>query len=125
LANEHALTLKEVPITIEYNDAPKRSVISHGITVLNGILNLAGQYRPLLFFSLLGTLMLLVGFAFGLNVVEILRTKQTLATGSALLSAIFSIVGVIFFSTGIILHSIRALLINFLGSGRLDNIIKG
>ncbi len=50
-----ALRLAEVPITIQYRDRPKRNALSHGIMVLNGLLRLMGQYRPLLFFGVLGS----------------------------------------------------------------------
>jgi len=54
IAKEHHWRIVDVPIIIQYKDKPKRSVIMQGITVLNGILQFAGQYRPLLFFGVGG-----------------------------------------------------------------------
>jgi len=112
IAGEHNLKLVEVPITIYYHDAPKRSVWAHGLAVLNGVMRLAGQYRPLLFFGLTGLGMLLIGIIWGMWVVNIFRTTQELAIGYALISVLLFIIGNIVLSTGIILHSIRGLLIN-------------
>jgi glycosyltransferase involved in cell wall biosynthesis len=116
IAREQKLKLVEVPITIQYPDKPKRSVISHGLMVLNGILRLVGQYRPLLFFGVTGLILMLVGTAWGAWVVDIYSRSRTLAIGYALISVILVIIGSISFSTGIILHSTRALLLDLFRS---------
>jgi hypothetical protein len=110
LAQEHGLRVVEVPVTIRYSDPPKRSVLMHGMRVLNGVLRLAGQYRPLLFFGVPGAVILALGALLGLRVVEIFSRTGQLAVGSALLSVLLSMIGMILFSTGFTLHSIRALL---------------
>lgn len=111
LAHERDLRVIEVPITIRYDDQPKRSAVTHGLGVLNGLLRLVGQYRPLLFLGLPGLLVLLGGLAFGGWVVLIYRRSQTLAVGYALISVLLSILGSLSLFAGIILHSIRALLL--------------
>ena len=111
LASELQLRVKEVPITIRYDDEPKRPVVQHGFIVLNGILRLIGQYRPLLFFGVTGVLMMAVGAAWGIKVVDIYSKTQDLAVGYALISVFLVIIGSISFSTGIILHSVRGLLL--------------
>ena len=55
IAREQGLRMAEVPITIRYPDKPKRPVLSHGMMVLNGLLRIVGQYRPLLFFGFRGS----------------------------------------------------------------------
>ncbi len=110
IAKEYNLTITEVPITILYNDKPKRPVISQGRMVLNGILHLVGQYRPLLFFGLTGVFLLICGVIWGIVVVERYRLTQQLAVGYTLISLMLSMIGMILFSTGIILHSVRGLL---------------
>jgi glycosyltransferase involved in cell wall biosynthesis len=116
LAKEHDLRLCEVPITICYHDPPKRSVIRHGLMVLNGILRLTGQYRPLLFFGLPGLLAMLGGLGLGLWVTETYKQSLNLAVGYALISVLLFITGSISLSTGVILHSVRALLIEYLNT---------
>ncbi len=111
IAHEAGLRIVEVPITIRYTDKPKRPVMAQGLVVLNGILRLVGQYRPLLFFGVPGAVLLLVGLFFGLWVVDIYGHYHELAVGYAMISVLLSIFGMLLMSTGIILHSVRALLI--------------
>ena len=118
LAHEHRLSVVEVPVTILYPDPPKRSIFIHGFHVLNGVLRLIGQHRPLLYFGSTGGLLLLTGIVLGLWVFYIFRTTHELAVGSALLSILISMVGTIMLSTGISLHSIRALLTNLILMGK-------
>ncbi|NJK78798.1 MAG: glycosyltransferase family 2 protein [Chloroflexaceae bacterium] len=114
LARDYNLRVIEVPITILYHEKPKRHVVAHGMKVLNGMLQLIGQYRPLLFFGVPGLLVLVVGLLWGLWVVDIYSRTLQLATGYALISAILVIVGTLSLFTGIMLHSIRAMILEAL-----------
>ncbi len=116
LAQDLGLRLKEVPITIRYTDKPKRSVVSHGLTVLNGILQLVGQHRPLLFFGVPGLLALLTGIVWGGVVVRIYSVSGQLAVGYALISVLLTILGSLGLFAGIILHSVRGLILDYLRS---------
>lgn len=120
LAKEHKLQMVEIPITIDYLDPPKRSVLAHGLMVLTGILRLVGQYRPLLFFGVPGLVLLLVGLGWGLVVVDAYFRLQTLASGYALLAVLFCLLGVLSLFSAVILHSVRGLLIDLVrpGSGK-------
>jgi hypothetical protein len=112
IAHENHLRLIEVPITIRYPDKPKRPVVSHGLSVLNGLLRIAGQYRPLLFFGLPGAILLIVGLVWGLRVVDIYGRTRQLAVGYAMISVLLTIIGMLGLSTGVTLHSIRGLLLD-------------
>ncbi len=114
LAQEHNLRLKEVPIHAIYKEPPKRNPVPQALHVINGIFTLAGQYRPLLFFGASGFILLLVGIGWGIDVVGRYSHTGRLAVGYAMICVLLSIVGMIMLSTGIILHSIRGLLINLL-----------
>lgn len=114
LAQEHGLRVKEVSATIRYSDPPKRSVLLHGLQVLNGVLRLVGQHRPLVYFGTSGGIFLLIGIGWGIRVVDIFRRTSQLAVGYALISVLFSMIGMIMISTGFTLHSIRALLLDLL-----------
>lgn len=122
LAQEHQLKMTEVPITILYHDKPKRSVIGQGLAVLNGVLRLVGQYRPLLFFGVPSILVLLAGLIWGLRVVDIYVGLQTLPIGYALISVLLSIIGVLGLFTGFILHSVRGLLLDMLRFKNQQNL---
>lgn len=116
LANQHGLRVVEVPIVIRYPDQPKRSVVRHGLIVLNGVLRLTGQYRPLLFFGVPGLIILLTGLLLGGGVVNIYHRTHQLAVGFAILSTLLSMAGMIALSTAVTLHSVRGLLYDLLHS---------
>src|SRR3990172_1144674 len=61
LAQEHGWKVLEVPVGMTYAEGSKRNPITHGMGVVDGILRLAGQSRPLLFFGVLGVMMLVAG----------------------------------------------------------------
>lgn len=116
IAHEMGLRVQEVPITIRYTDKPKRPAVQQGLAVLNGILRLMGQYRPLLFFGLPGLIMLVIGVVWGLVVVDTYARTGQLAAGYALISVLLSVAGLVVFSTGITLHSVRGLLYDLLST---------
>ncbi len=111
LAREHGLRVVEIPITCSYEDPPKRNPVAHGLQVLNGMIRLVGQHRPLLFFGVPGLAGLLFGLLWGLLVVDIYSRTQVLAFGYSLIAVLFTLAGVLTMLTGIILHSIRGLLV--------------
>jgi len=113
LAGELGLRVAEVPITADYVDKPKRPVVAHGLMVLNGMLRLVGQYRPLFFFGLAGVFLLLVGVGWGWWVVVVYSRTQQLAIGYALISVLLTVLGSLSLFSGIMLHSVRALLMEF------------
>ncbi len=110
LAKDHKLRVLEVPITVRYVDKPKRNVLHHGMIVLNGILRLVAQHRPLLFFAVPGVVILLIGLVLGGWVVYTYNLHQALAVGTALIVVLLVLVGVFLLFTGIVLHSLRVLL---------------
>ena len=107
IAHELRLSLVEVPITIRYQDKPKRSAWSQGMSIIHEMLKLTGQYRPLLSIGLPGLIMLLIGISLGLFVVERFDQEHVLAVGHAMACMLISIAGLITLFTGVILHSIR------------------
>lgn len=114
LARDYRFRVTEVPITIRYEDKPKRSVIVHGLKVLNGVLALIGQHRPFLFFAIPGFLLLSLGALIGLWVIHTYTVNQELAIGTALLAILFCMIGCLSLFTAIILHSLRGFVLNFL-----------
>ncbi|MEW6578501.1 MAG: glycosyltransferase family 2 protein [Chloroflexota bacterium] len=110
LAQQHGLSIQEVPVSVTYAERPKRNPFGHGFQVVNGILVLVSQHRPLIFFGVPGLLILALGLALGVIVVDRYNDYQTLAVGTALISILLAIIGIQTLFTGIILHSIRALL---------------
>lgn len=115
LAGELGLRVAEVPITADYVDKPKRPVVAHGLMVLNGMLHLVGQYRPLLFFGVPGLVVLLAGLVWGALVIDLYRVHGGLAIGYAMISVLLTILGAMTLTTALILHSMRGLLLELLG----------
>ena len=113
LAQEHGWKVLEVPVGMTYAEGPKRNPVTHGMGVVDGILRLAGQSRPLLFFGIPGVVMLLAGVGLGWEVVAIYTARQELAVGYALITVLLSVLGTLSLFTGIMLYSIRGLFIQF------------
>ena len=110
LVQQHKLRVTEVAVSMTYDEGPKRNPVTHGMQVLNGIIALVSQHRPLFFFGLAGVLILSIGLGLGVIVVDRYNTFQTLAVGYALISIVLAIIGIQTLFTGIILHSLRAFL---------------
>lgn len=113
LAREYKLKVVEVPISADYRDEPKRSVFTHGLMVLHGVLNLVSLYRPSLYFGIVSSLALLTGTSFVLIVINWLLETGQLAISHTSLRVLLYVIGVILITTGILLNSIRAILMNF------------
>ncbi len=109
LASEQDLKILDVPVTIQYFDKEKRSAWRQGASVLNGILSLTSQYRPLLFFSVPGLVSLSAGVIWGVIVINRFIRFGQLAVGYAMICVLLCLIGLNLFSTGITLHAIRAL----------------
>jgi glycosyltransferase involved in cell wall biosynthesis len=110
LAREHSLRVAEVPIKVLYAEPAKRNPFKHGAQVVTGIVNLVGQSRPLIYFSFAGLPLLIMGSLMGMYVIDIFSRTGVLAMGYALITVLFSIVGMLLLFTGVILHSTRGML---------------
>jgi glycosyltransferase involved in cell wall biosynthesis len=121
LAHEYGLKVMEVPISVRYTDRSKRSVWQQGLVVFNGVVKLTGQYRPLFFFGVPGMLLLLFGIGAGFWVAERFLEVRQIAIGTALLSLLASMFGLVMLSTGFTLHSVRGLLLDMLRHHLRDN----
>lgn len=107
------LIIAEVPITVHYQLRVKRNPVFQGFTVLDAILRLIAQHRPLLFFSVPGLIVLVAGLALGTYVVRIYEATTTLAVGYAMITVLLAVVGMLSTFVGIMLHTMRALLSEF------------
>ena len=106
-AADKKLRISEVPISNIYTkDGSTLNPIRHGIDVLSRIIAMISQRRPLLFFGLAGGILLVVGLIIGITVINIATTQGELAMGSAVLTALFIIAGILSIFTGIILNAL-------------------
>lgn len=113
LVQKHRLTVEEVPVQMTYEEKSKRNPFRHGLQVLNGIMTLVGQHRPLFFFGTPGAFLILLGLIMGGIVVQRYDQYQTLAVGYALISVVLFLIGIQALFTGVILHTIRAFLTDY------------
>ncbi len=110
VVHKAGLHVIEVPISVVYEEPPKRNPVMHGLQVIRGITNLVSRYRPLFFFGGGGLIILLVGLIWGWYVVDIYIRVRTLAVGYALISALLTIIGSSSLFTGLMLHSVIGLM---------------
>jgi len=108
LIKQHHLTVREVAIEVNYDEKPKRNPVRQGFQVLNGILRMIGQNRPLFFFGVPGLICLVTGLVLGILVRDSYYRYLQLAVGTAMIAITLINIGILAVFTGIILHTIRA-----------------
>jgi glycosyltransferase involved in cell wall biosynthesis len=114
-AARKGLKVTEVPISVTYTkDGSTMNPVKHGLGVMNRIMVMISERRPLLVFGVCGGIFIVFGLAVGVLVVQILQDQQVLQVGSALVSMTLITVGVLFISTGIIL----SVLVRRIGNSR-------
>jgi glycosyltransferase involved in cell wall biosynthesis len=101
------LKITEVPISNIYTaDGSTLNPLRHGVGVLNRIIAMISERNPLLFFGLVGGIFLVAGLIIGIRVLNIYAMNRVIATGSAVLTALFIITGILSVFTGIILNAL-------------------
>ena len=102
------LLLKEIPV--EYRDRPAGSVsklntFSDGFKVLKTIARLFKEYKPSIFFSLIGILFLIISVCFGIPVfAEYFKTGLVPRVPTLIFSGFMLMISILMFVCGIILE---------------------
>ncbi len=109
LVEDADLTVTEAPISVSYLDGPKRNPVVHGLQVIDALLSLVARRRPLLFFSLPGMLLGGLGIAIGARVFTVVNNTGELLIGSAILTTLLLIGGLLLSVSGVMLHSVQHL----------------
>lgn len=105
------LRIKEIPIKVRYDvDGSTYNPVSHGLDVLNSIMGLISQKRPLLFFGLPGFLLLILAAIFCFFVLSIFNETRAVAIGYSMIFMLCTILGVFSIFTGLMLWSIQNML---------------
>jgi len=100
--------IKEVPIDVRY-DVPnkhKKNPFAHGLGVLSDLIGLIGYKRPLLSFGFAGFVLIIIGLAFGFWAFSTYYITNKLPYGPSIASALFLILGLLLFTSGLILNSL-------------------
>ena len=106
-ATDKNLKITEVPISNIYTaDGSTLNPVKHGLGVLGRIMVMISQRRPLFFFGLAGGILLVAGLITGLWVLHRATTTGAVAIGTAVLTALLIIAGVLSIFTGIILNAL-------------------
>jgi glycosyltransferase involved in cell wall biosynthesis len=106
-AAEKNLKITEVPISNIYTaDGSTINPVRHGIEVLSRVIVMISQRRPLFFFGLAGSILILGGLITGLRVINIAATTGEVALGTTILTTLLIIAGILSVFTGIILNAL-------------------
>jgi glycosyltransferase involved in cell wall biosynthesis len=105
-ATAKGLKITEVPVSVIYTeDGSTLNPIRHGIGVMNRILVMISERRPIFFFGLFGGILLVIGLVIGVIVIwNYYFSTNILATGAALVSILLVTSGLLSIFTGIILN---------------------
>ena len=104
-ATAKGLRIAEVPISAIYTkDGSTLNPVKHGFGVLNRIMVMISERRPLLFFGIGGGILIALGIFAGVVVLQKLFASQDLHTGTALISMLLITIGILSIFTGIILN---------------------
>jgi glycosyltransferase involved in cell wall biosynthesis len=105
-AASKGLEIGEVPISVAYTrDGSTLNPVRHGLGVFNRIMVMISERRPLLFFSLFGSIFLVIGLAAGIMVIRLYYFgSNVFATGLAMVSILFITIGLLTVFTGIMLN---------------------
>jgi len=106
-ASAKGLKVTEAPISVTYTkDGSTLNPVAHGLGVLTRILAMISERKPRFFFGLGGTILIILGIIAGVKVLQTLSTSGIMLAGTALISALFLMIGTFSIFTGIILHVI-------------------
>ena len=104
-ATAKGLKITEVPISAIYTgDGSTLNPLKHGVSVLNRVIVMISERRPLLFFGTAGGISIILGIVAGVMVLRAFFTINELAVGTAMVAILLITVGVLFIFAGVILN---------------------
>lgn len=107
-AAEASLNILEVPISVRYDvDGSTLDPITHGFGVLNKVLGLLSERRPLLLYAMPGLIMMALGILLLNQLVMTFNASHSLSVWYALGSVLFLMPGMMLISTALTLSSLR------------------
>jgi glycosyltransferase involved in cell wall biosynthesis len=111
-ADDSGLRIAEVPIMCRYDieHASKMGSVRHGFSVINTLLKIVEERRPLFFFGSVGLGLVIAGVAMGFWVVEVYSRTGQFAIGTSLIGILLLIVGTLSVFVGLMLHAISKVL---------------
>jgi glycosyltransferase involved in cell wall biosynthesis len=117
-ANDLGLKVEQTQVMCRYKglDTSTKTPTSHGLSVLRYIIWQIAERRPLLFISVPGFIMVLIGLFFGIQTLQVYNHSGVFLIPSAIVTSIFLIIGVLGMFMGLVLN----VLPNIIKRSRLD-----
>lgn len=110
-ASENGLKIVEVPISVRYDvDGSTKNPISHGVKVLLKIIKDMELRRPLIYFTLPGFIIFLIGIISGIWFLNDYINGTSINFGPTVIAIMLVVVGLFLMLNGILLDSIRKLI---------------
>jgi hypothetical protein len=83
--------------------------VSHGVGVLNSVIGLIAEKRPLLYIGGPGLVLIMIGFFFGLRLLQLYNQEVFFSMPFTMLAGFFIIVGTLAVFMGLVLNVISRL----------------
>lgn len=110
-AREQGLKIFEVPIIVRYDQGESsQNPISHGLDVLLGIFGRVVYKKPLVYFTCIGTILLVFGGGIGFWSLGAYVESGRLPFGPSVAMLLFLIVGSISIFSGMVLHNMERII---------------
>ena len=108
---DYDLKVVEIPITARYDIGGRstKNPVSHGVSVLNSVIGLIAEKRPLLYIGLPGFVTFVIGVFFGILLLQQYNQTMYFSLAYAMLVSIFMILGAIGLFMGLTLNVIARL----------------
>lgn len=104
---DKGLKILEVPIDAHYGRKAKRNPLAHGLSVLNRIIGMMVERKPLIYLGIPGLGILIAGMGVGIDTFNRFSQTQTLAIGHTLVALLLCIVGILILFVSLVLNSLR------------------
>jgi glycosyltransferase involved in cell wall biosynthesis len=102
------LNIKEVPVSAIYTgDGSSLHPVTHGVGLLRRLIEMISEERPMVFFGMFGSILLIAGVVMGILVAKAMYVDQVLQTGTALVCVLLITVGLLTLFTGVILSVLK------------------
>jgi glycosyltransferase involved in cell wall biosynthesis len=99
------LSIAQVPVEVSYSeDSSTLNPVKHGINVMASIVSMISEQRPLYFFGLGGIVLITIGLAFGIRVLNLFAENGVLPVGNTMVTVLLLVVGSFSVFTGLILR---------------------
>lgn len=110
-ADRQGLRVVEVPIEVDYpHESSSTGPVRHAMSVIVSMVRYVETERPLAFFAVPGVILFIVGIALGIRVLDTYYSTpielRELPMGTALLTLLVTLLGVLLSFTGLILHAV-------------------